>query len=105
MATRFHRIDYHVHDILMEADRQRGMTPYELAKAARISFVLLFGPIDRLQDGGFIEMRWQGERWPNGDAPNDEGLTSLPGERHSLYRITSRAKQTLVARIQSKRES
>ena len=103
MGVKLHPRDHRTYDTLIGCDRKRGLSPYELAKAAGIPILLLFGVIDRLEDGGFVERRCPGEDWPSGGGYSDKGLSPTEQPDLSLYRCISPHGQTLAALIHSKR--
>lgn len=107
MSSQFQPLDHQVHDTLLTASPQRGLTAWQIADRLRRA-----GPVDDLDDSlgrliteGYVECRWHGhEKWVGA-----EGIASAakhePLAHPIFYRSTSRTNrpQTLEARLMSKR--
>lgn len=86
---RFKKTDHRVYDFIMEADRERGVTMWEIMEELVILGPKVRNSLDRLEDENLIEARWESGEWGN-----DSGAS---GKRY--YRLTCESPQTLAARL------
>ena len=100
----FKKVDHHIYDALLNADRKRGITLGEIVRRFDLAAI---PALKRLLLAEYIEGRLEGESWPDGGQADDSSfnrwLRITPRSARSLFRTTTPAKRTLAARIQSDR--
>lgn len=82
------RSDMKVLRAIWAVDPESGPAGYPLMKATHLPGPAVYASLDRLEDAGLVEARWEGELWPNGDYPHNEAFV-VPGGNRRYYRLTS----------------
>lgn len=105
MPEQLKTVDYHVHDALLSAQRQRGLTAWEIAQSEGLMVTQVAYSLERLRHAGYVEFKWHGQKWVSEGGSRSlvrrPGSSSKPNPTPRYYRSTAVTRQTLEARIQS----